>query len=119
MLRTSAEHLGTKRFFLYGAREGGLKDGGAQICAACRMDVSLSSPPPFTLQASFSTNTRLHLHLPFVLSPQAKLFLLQEARSPLKMGALHGLGLVEIRRALVNSAQPAGRAPHRAELRWS
>lgn len=117
MLRTPSEHLGIKRFFLFGA-SGGF-ERWRNPCAACQMDVSLSSPPLFTFQAGFSTNTQLYLHLPFVLSPQAKLFLLQEARSLLKMGALHGLGLVEIRGALVNSAQPAGRAPHRGELPWS
>lgn len=103
MLRTSAERLGTKRFFLFGAR-GELKDRGTHADLCCLLNGCFSLPkgsllaslPSFPLpprQASPGTYSCIFIsHSCFAL--QAKLFLLQEAQPPLKMGALHGLGLI-------------------------
>lgn len=106
MLRTSAERLGTERFFLFGVR-GGLerqrnpcRSADLRCLSNGRFSLPrgflLASPPAFTLpprQASPGTYGCIFIsHSCF--SPQAKLFLLQEARPPLKTGALHGLGLI-------------------------
>lgn len=104
MLRTSAECLGTEGFLFCLASGEDEKDRGARADLRCLWNgffsltggSLLTSPPAFALpprQASPGTYGCIFIsHSCF--SPQAKLFLLQEARPPLKMGAIHRLAFI-------------------------
>lgn len=82
MLRTLAERLGTKRFFLFGARGGGVERRRSpcrpvlplewMLLSTQGLSPCLTARLPLANQASFSGNTRLYLHLPFMLCPSGK-----------------------------------------------
>lgn len=80
VLRTTAEPLGSKRLFVWSKGES-LK--GSRACAGqCCLSKGASLQPrapssPCHPGEPLWEHTRLDLHLPFIVSPQAKLFLLQ------------------------------------------